>query len=363
MRRLAALVPNMVGVAPGQRARIESWAPLLKEYGWEVDLYPFEDARLHEVIYEQGHLMAKASRLLSSYVAQTRRVLTLPPYELILVYREAALVGPAMLERLVARRSPPLVFDLDDPTFVPYRSPASGWFSLLKFSRKTNRLFRLADSVIAANRLIGEYAEKYNSSVTVIPNAVDVDRYRPADKPADGFRLVWTGSQSTTTNLSPIAGPLARLQRDRPGTLVRVVCDVPVELPGVDVNMRPFSPETQVSDLQDCHVGLVPVADTAWNRLKAFFKVVQYMAVGLPVVGRRIGTNPDVIDDGVNGFLVESSEEWYQQLRLLADDPALRARMGAAARRTVVEQFSVEKQTARLAALLDDVAGPSTVPI
>ncbi|MDQ3643607.1 MAG: hypothetical protein M3450_19605, partial [Actinomycetota bacterium] len=170
MRRLAALVPNMAGVAPGQRARIESWAPLLREHGWEVDLYPFEDARLHEVIYQPGRVAAKAARLLSCSLAQARRVATMPPCDLVLVYREAALVGPALLERLVARRSTPMVFDLDDPTFVPYRSPTSGWFSLLKFSKKTNALFRMSDAVIAGNPLIGEYAARYNASVTVVPN-------------------------------------------------------------------------------------------------------------------------------------------------------------------------------------------------
>ncbi|MDQ3643608.1 MAG: glycosyltransferase, partial [Actinomycetota bacterium] len=167
---------------------------------------------------------------------------------------------------------------------------------------------------------------------------------------------VWTGSQSTWPNLEAVAPALARLQRDRPGLEVRVVCDVPVTLPGVDVGMRLFSPETQVADLQDCHVGLVPVADTPWNRWKSFFKTVQYMAVGLPVVGRRIGTNPDIISDGVNGYLVDTADEWYDRLRLLADDPERRARMGAAARRTAVERFSVDVQTARLAALLDTVA-------
>jgi glycosyltransferase involved in cell wall biosynthesis len=356
MRRLAALVPNLAGVAPGQRARIESWTPLLREFGWQVDLYPFEDARLHEVIAQPGRVAAKARGLASCYLAQARRVAAMPPYDVVLVYREAALVGPALLERLVARRPAPMVFDLDDPTFVAYRSPTSGWFSLLKFPRKTNALFRMADAVIAGNRLIGEYASGFNTAVTVIPNAVDIDRYRPAETPGDGFRVVWTGSQSTAPHLAAIAPALARLQEDRPGLEVRVVCDVPVVLPGVGIDMRTFSPETQVADLQDCHVGLVPVADTPWNRWKSFFKTVQYMAVGLPVVGRRIGTNPDIIDDGVNGYLVDSQEDWYDRLQLLATDPERRAAMGAAARQTAVDNFSVGVQTARLAALLDHVA-------
>lgn len=353
LRRIAALVPNVAGVAPGQRARIETWIPLLKEHGWDVDLYPFEDARLHEVLYQPGHLLAKASRLLSCYASHARRVWTMPPYDIVLIYREAALVGPAVLERLVARRGTSIIYDLDDPTFAPQRSPTSGWFNLMKFPRKTNALFRMADHVIAVNRLIGDYASRYNPSVTVIPNFIDVNHYRPADSVTDGFfRLVWTGSMSTAPNLGPIAPALARLQRDRK-VRFRTVCDVPVTLPDVEVEMREFSVERQVADLQDCHVGLLPVADTGWNRWKSFHKVAQYMAVGLPVVARRIGTNPDVIDDGVNGFLVDTLDEWYQRLRQLADDADLRVRMGTAARETAVATLSVEAQMARLAAVLD----------
>lgn len=355
-RRLAALVPNIEAVAPGQRARIETWIPLLEERGWTVDLYPFEDARLHEVLYRPGRPAAKALRLLSCYLAQARRVLTMPEYDLVLIYREAALVGPAVLERLVARRSVPVVFDLDDPTFVPYRSPNNGWFSLLKFSKKTDHIFRLADHVIVVNQLVADYASRFNSAVTVVPNFIDVAQYRPVDRPADRpVTLVWTGSQSTTVNLLPIAPALARLQREH-GVTVRIVCDVATEVPGVDVQFRPFSPETQVSLLQDCQVGLLPVADTSWNRWKSFFKVAQYMAVGLPVVARRIGNNADVIQDGVNGFLVESVDEWYDRLDLLIGDPCLRARMGVAARTTAVESFSVEVQMARVADILETVA-------
>jgi len=72
------------------------------------------------------------------------------------VYREAAMLGPAVAERLLARRPSPLVFDLDDPTWLPYRSPTNGWMSLLKFPAKTRSLFRMSDRVIAINQAIGQ---------------------------------------------------------------------------------------------------------------------------------------------------------------------------------------------------------------
>jgi glycosyltransferase involved in cell wall biosynthesis len=351
--RVAALVPNQPGVAPGQRFRIEAWARHLEGAGWTVQLCPFEDAALHEVLYQQGRLPEKTARLLGCYGRQLQRVRHLPDCDALVVHREAALVGPAVLERLARRSGVPLVFDLDDPTFVPYRSPTSGWFSMLKFPRKTNSLFRMADQVITVNQLIGDHASRFNPSVTVVPNFVDVDHYRPGLRPpeGDGCTIVWSGSHSTAANLETIAPALRRVQADR-RVDVRVVCDGPVPLPGVRADLRQFSPDTQVTDLQTGDVGVVPVADSPWNRWKSFFKVVQYMAVGLPVVAQRMGSNAEVIDDGKNGFVVATEDEWCDRLLTLVDDPALRRRMGEAARATAVRTYSADVQMPRVASVL-----------
>ena len=353
--RVAALVPNLPGVAPGQRVRIESWTGYLESRGWTVDLYPFESVELHEVLYAPGQAAAKARELASCYRRQLQRVLTMPPCDVVFVYREAALVGPAVLERLAARMRAPLLYDLDDPTFVPYRSPTNGWASVLKFPRKTNALFRRASHVITINRLIGDYAARYNPAVTVVPNFVDVERYTPAPSAPPGpVRLVWIGSHSTAPNLVEIGPALARLQADRDV----VVCAVgagAVTVPGVRVESRQWSAGTEVADLQSSHIGLVPLNDAPWNRWKSFYKVVQYMAVGLPVVARRMGSNDEVIEDGVNGFLVETQEDWYERLRLLVDDADLRARMGRAARRTAVDHFSADVHLPRVAAVFEDL--------
>ncbi|HMF55084.1 MAG TPA: glycosyltransferase [Pyrinomonadaceae bacterium] len=362
MKRIAALVPNSLGVSPGQRVRIETWAPYLEQAGWTVDFYPFEDERLRSVLYRPGAMRAKVSLLLSCYLRQLRLVLQGPPCDLLFVFREAALFGPAILERLAGRLKVPIIYDLDDPVFVPYRSPINGWFSLLKFSRKTNTIFRLSDHVIAINNLIAGYAAKFNPSVSVMPNCVDIERYRPLPRaPDDSLRLVWVGSHSTMRNLESIADPLRRLQAIHKAPL-RVIGAGEVNLPGVDVEMRQWSAQTEVASLQDCDVGLVPLPDHPWHRWKFFYKTVQYMATGLPVVARRIGSNSEIIQDGVNGFLVESEDEWYERLLVLANDRELRQRMGEAARSTVVEHYSVQKQMPRLVEIFEQVLERSATP-
>jgi glycosyltransferase involved in cell wall biosynthesis len=121
-----------------------------------------------------------------------------------------------------------------------------------------------------------------------------------------------------------------------------VIADKPVPIPGVETEHRPWSASTEVEDLSQCHVGLVPLTDLPWNKWKFFYKTLQYMAAGLPVVARPLGSNPDVIQDGVNGFLVDTEEQWHDRLRTLVEDRGLRERMGAAAREAVARSYSVE---------------------
>jgi len=355
MRRIAALVPNVLGVSPGQRVRIESWAPYLREAGWEVDFYPFEDDRLHEILYVSGRSLEKASRLLLCYLSQLRRVIRGLPCEVLFVSREASLIGPALLERIAVRSGKPFIYDLDDPVFVPYRSPMNGLFSLLKFSRKTHSIFRLSDHIITINRLIADYAARYNPSVSVIPNCVDVQSYRPASKSQDNpIRFVWMGSHSTMSNLEQIAPPLQRLQSTHKVPLI-VIGSGRIDLPGVETELRTWSAETEIADLQAGDIGLVPLPDLPWNHWKFFYKTVQYMALGIPVVARRMGSNSEIIEDGVNGFLVETNEEWYQRLLTLVTDKELRRRMGTAARATIVERFSTQVQMPRMVSIFEQV--------
>ncbi len=354
MKRIAAFVPNILGTSPGQRIRIETWAQHLQDFGWAVDFYPFEDHSLNEVFYTSGHTLKKASRLASCYMRQMRSILDKPSCDLILIYREASLIGPAILERLARRLQVPIIYDIDDPLFLPYHSPTNGWFSLLKFSRKTHTLFSISDHIVSINRIIGDYAAKYNPYVTVVPNFLDTQYFCPLEKPKQEPRIGWIGSLSTMPNLASIAQPISQLQRET-GVPVRIIGVGQANLPGVNVEVKQWSAATEVADLQECTVGLVPLNDLNWNPWKFFLKTVQYMAVGLPVVARRMGSNCEIIEDGVNGFLVETEREWYDRLRLLTTDAELHLRMSKEARKTAVEKFSIQAQMPRVAEIFDQV--------
>ncbi len=355
--KIAALVPYHRDFCSGQRFRIELWERHLKGRGIEIEYYPFASPELTRILHERGRVLGKGGLMLRCLLAQLRRVLAAPRPDLVYIYREAALLGPAFIERIAKRWGVPVVYDLDEPLFVPYVSPSNGRLNRLRFFSKVNKLFAMSDEVLAVNRAIGDHARQFGPRVSIVPMAVDTARYRPAPEvpKLDPPRVCWTGTLTNQPMLQLLAEPLARLQKERPSVL-RVIADEPVELPGVELEFFRWRFDEEVRLLQEGTVGVVPVIPTVWGPWKFFFKTIQFMSLGLPIVASPIGSNLEIIEDGVNGFLARDADEWHARLRLLLDDAELRRRMGAAARATAEAEFSLTRQIDFLDGLFHEAA-------
>ena len=125
--------------------------------------------------------------------------------------------------------------------------------------------------------------------------------------------------------------------------------------PGVDVEVLPWAEETEVVDISAFDVGVMPLEDSPWERGKCGYKLIQYMACGLPVVASPVGVNSSIVSDGENGILAKSSGEWLKALELLLSEPDLRRTLGQAGRRKVEEEFCIQVTAPRLASLLRQV--------
>lgn len=343
--KIAALVPYHTGFCAGQRFRIELWAKHLSRRGIQVEYFPFASPSLTKVLYLSGQKLEKAWSILQCYGDQLRRVVAASRPDVVYIYREAALIGPAFIESLTRRWKVPIIYDIDEPLFVPYVSPRNGRFNLLKFISKTRTLLEMSDQVWAVNHAIGDYAARFARHVSIVPMAVDTSRYFPQPDAVETSQplIGWVGTLTNQPNLELIAEPLKRLKESHHARL-RVIADEPMTLPDVDMEFIPWSYELEVSYLRQCQIGVVPVKPSVWGPWKFFFKLIQYMSLGLPVVATPIGSNMEIIKEGVNGFLADSADEWYECIRTLIERPELRRAMGQAARETVEAQFSLEKQ-------------------
>lgn len=349
--RVLALTPNLYGLSPGQRSSIELWGKVLAPAGIVMHHAPFETERLRRVIYGRGRSAAKAGEMLRAYGRRLRSLGSIDDYDAVLVYREAALVGPAFVERLVARRDKPIIYQLDDPLYVPYKSPFSGYLSYLKFFGKVAEICKLSKVVIVNSSHHRRYVEQYATNVWQVPSVVDGDLYRPGPQrpPGDPVTIGWTGSASTVGNLKLIEGPLRALAA-RPDVRLKFIGVDSPPLPGLEAELCRWRADTEVDDLRGIDVGLLPVPLTEWNKRKFFMKLVQYMPLGIPAVATPLGDNPEVVEVGHTGFLADSDAEWVEHLGALVDDYDLRTRMRARSIELAHERYTLQANAEQIVA-------------
>jgi glycosyltransferase involved in cell wall biosynthesis len=191
--------------------------------------------------------------------------------------------------------------------------------------------------------------------VEIIRSSVDLEQYTPADRVRDHRTPIigWIGSPGNLVDFtSTVTSALRALVEAGRGEL-KVVSSRPLRADGLPSLFEPWSLEGEVSSLRDFDIGIMPLADNERSRGRCGFKVVQYMAVGAPVVASPVGGAVEVVDQGVTGFLAGSAREWRSCLEALIQDSALRATLGAAGRRRVEEQYSLQANLPRLLAVLE----------
>jgi glycosyltransferase involved in cell wall biosynthesis len=191
----------------------------------------------------------------------------------------------------------------------------------------------------------------------MIPTCVDTDRFVPSyhaggqNDARDGEPLVvgWIGSPTTASYIRALGGVLRRVHDRQPFVLRVSGVGEPLEIAGVPVENRTWSLDAEVELFNTCDVGVYPLADDEWSKGKCGFKAIEFMACGVPVVAAAVGVNREIIDDGRNGFLAASEDEWVERIERLLRDAALRRRFADAGRRTIEERYSVQVNAPRLA--------------
>jgi glycosyltransferase involved in cell wall biosynthesis len=356
--KVLAVVPNIYDTSPGQRFRIEQWEPHLRKLGVEITYIPFEDEELRKVIQLKGEYPKKFALAMKAFARRRRELPAMAEFDVIYVFREAAIFGPAFFERSIARSGKPMIFDFDDAVFLRSEASVNGYLNYLKLPGKIKTICRLSAHVMAGNSYLAEYAGRVNKNVTIIPTTIDTDKYLPycLDKPvSDVPTILWSGSRPTVQNLDTLRGALQKLAREEKFRL-RVIGTANYELPGVETEAIPWRAETEIEELKAGDIGIMPLPDDLWSKGKCGLKALQYMALGIPTVCSYVGANIDIINDGENGFLAGSEDEWVKKLKILLHSPEMRRRFGKAGRETVEEKYSARVQSPRVYEILASVA-------
>lgn len=274
-----------------------------------------------------------------SWIQRRRLYTSAAQFDAVLLQRKLLEVREIRLLRAHAKK---IFFDVDDAVMFPgsRRNPIHRW----RVWRRFAALARRVDMVVAGNDYLADIFRRAGARAVVLPTVVDAVRY-PIKSHArtDSPALVWIGSKSTLGYLRGAASALAKSAARVSGLRLIVIADQgPTDLP-LAVEHVPWSLATEASALSRGDIGIAPMPADRWTLGKCGFKILQYMAAGLPVIASPVGANAQIVLPGQSGFLPQTDEQWADAVATLAADPALRQTMGAHGRQRVEADYSLAR--------------------
>lgn len=335
-------------IGPSSRYRVFQFLPYFRAQGIDCTVDPLFGETYFSVLKVRSCVLRtvlKIPYVFARFLKRLWTLLTLGRRDLVVIEGQLFPYAPPVAERLLRWCRHRVVVEMDDAIYL---TPGH--------EKKMPALLSMARGAIVGNDRLAAYATQFSSHVTVVPTVVDTERFVPersrlatsSDRSGETITIVWIGLAYNLKYLDVLAPALRALQ-ERYHVKLRVVCSQPPEMPGVDLEFRPWNFNHEVVDLQDAAIGVMPLEDTEWARGKCGLKLLQYLSVGLPAVASPVGVNSDIIVNGENGFLASTEQEWYSSLEALCGQPQLRTRMGQAGRRTVESRYSLAVWGPRLA--------------
>jgi glycosyltransferase involved in cell wall biosynthesis len=261
----------------------------------------------------------------------------------VFIHREAAPLGPPVFEWVIAKiLSRKIIYDFDDAIWLPNVSESNKLFSKIKWYRKVSSVCKWSYKISCGNDFLKEYALQYNRNVVVNPTVVNTeDHYNKIKQHVSSGKTVigWTGSHSTIRYLKDLLPVLKKLVEENE-VEVRIISDARPDLPLKSLKYIRWKKSSEIEDLLSFDIGIMPLPDDDWAKGKCGFKLIQYLSLGIPAVSSPVGVNEKIIDDGINGYLCRTQDEWHGRLVDLISNPEKRNRFGASGRQKIAAHFS-----------------------
>ena len=342
-------------IGGSSRTRVFQFLPFLKQAGIKTDVRIIYQDKFFKIqggfiktnkAIKEIHFL---SYLIWSLFKRMYFILSAQRYDIVFIQKD---VFPRSLYWLLRKINPHIVYDFDDAIYEtnPFlnRNLLNYW--ILRYqSRMFQNMVQGATWVIAYTEGLAQEAKKYNKNVSVISAPIDTDFFCPSPRIGHNsysmITLGWIGSPSSSPSLKSIEPMFAELAKRHPNVQLKIVGTGPdFSLSGIKVIKKDWLLIDERADIQSFDIGLMPLDNTPRNKSHFGYKIIQYMSVGIPVVASDMGLNKAVIQNGVNGFLVDDLHGWIEKLSLLITDSSLRHVLGENGRKLVEEKFSLKRQ-------------------
>jgi glycosyltransferase involved in cell wall biosynthesis len=333
--------------SPSQRYRFEQYFNFLRSQGYTCELSYIINEEDDKIFYSPGNILKKIIITLKSARIRMKDVSRSNNYDIIFVQREAFMTGSSYFEKKFSRSKAKLVFDFDDSIWLLDTSSANQIWQWMKSSKKTGKIIAYSHLIFAGNQFLGEYAKQFNPNVKIIPTTIDTNLFKRKTPYQDKPQLCigWSGSHTTIKHFEsgiPFLKKIKQKYGDR--ICFKVMGDPQYINDELGITGIPWSSSTEVDILSSFDIGIMPLPDDQWVKGKCGLKGLSYMALEVPTVMSAVGVNTEIIQEGRNGFLASSEQEWVDKLSLLIDSFELRKEIGMQARQTVEKNFSFDAQ-------------------
>jgi len=356
-KKIAIICPYPFDTAASQRFRYEQYLGMMTQKGWHFDIFSFLDNATWKILYKPGHLFLKFRGILSGFIYRFLLLGRLKSYDFVLIHREAAPVGPPFFEWFIAKiLKKKIIYDFDDAIWIPNTSENNKIASGLKWHGKVKSICKWSYRVSTGNKYLQKYALQFNANSKLNPTTLDtVNLHNPklfSKKPNLKPIIGWTGTHSTMNYLWDLLPVFQQLEKEFSFEFL-VISNKQISFPIESFRYLDWSKETEIQDLFQLDIGIMPLTDDVWANGKCGFKALQYMSLGIPSVVSPVGINTEIVQHGENGFLCAELKQWDLCLRKLLIDKVLRTKIGNAGKETVLKHFSNASNTQNFLSLFD----------
>ncbi len=327
-----SIFPRYNTLGASSRYRFYMYAERLLKAGYDVRISSFLDNDYLTRLY--SHQRINPFMIMRSYLRRFYKAAFSAKY--ILLEYELFPYLPFFCSKLFLAGKK-YILNFDDNVWTKYSGKP--WLK-----GKYDRLIENAAGVIAANEYLYEIIKKHNGNVIRIPTVIDLDLYQAEYPKFERFTIIWIGTPVTYKYVLQFAGTFRQMAGELDFELLILSSSVLEKdrIPGVNMRFVNWHSAIEAEYLIRSHIGIMPLTDDDFSRGKSAFKIIQYLAAGLPVIASPVGENCNVINSGVNGFLADSPDEWSDALKKLYRDHELYSKVAAAAQKSSSE-YSIQK--------------------
>lgn len=342
--KVLIICPYPLNTVASQRFRFEQYGMLFERANMEVKVQPFFTTTGWEKFSQKGFLLSKLFIVFRGFWRRVWVLFKLSPVDSVFIHREATPFGPPFVEYVISKiLKKRIIYDFDDAIWLTDNTSESGFHRFIRFRNKVGSICRWSYKISCGNTYLADYARKFNPHVFIHPTIIDTRKHSPISVKASTRKTTigWTGSRSTRKYLTMLLPVMQLLENTYPEVQYIIIADEDPKLPLRNVMFIRWSKETEVQDLAQIDIGIMPLPDDPWTRGKCGFKALQYMALQIPAVVSPVGVNAEIVQHGVEGYWCTKDEEWYSYLEKLILSPQRRTEMGKRGRQKVIDRYSV----------------------